>query len=265
MARESLTSPGIVLRTVPYRDADLIVTLFTEARGRVSALARSARKSKRRFGSSLRLLTISEMELTRRGGELWTLGSARMLTSYADLATDIASFAHASYGTEIVRELSAAEQPDPRVFALLVELYRELEERGPLPLVLRAFELEMLALAGLAPVLDTCVGCGRGDIEGRNAVLDPNRGGVCCGSCAAISRGLGVRPISHAALHVLRAAQRVTSLQAARDVSVAEPGAALEARDTLVALVLMHVGKPLRSLEFIAKVSGATRHRERDS
>lgn len=265
MARESLTSPGIVLRTVPYRDADLIVTLFTRARGRLSALARSARKSRRRFAGGLQLLTISDMELSRRGGELWTLGSAQMRRTYADLASDIAGFAHASYGTELVRELSAAEQPDERVFDLLVELYEELHERGPLPSVLRAFELQMLALAGLAPVLDTCVGCGRGDIDGRAQVLDPNRGGVCCGSCAALSRGLGVRPISSAALSVLRAVQRSPTLGSARAVQIPEPGAAAEARDTIVALILMHVGKPLRSLEFIAKVSGSARHRARDS
>lgn len=265
MARESLTSPGIVLRTVPYRDADVIVTLFTRDCGRLSALARSARKSKRRFGGSLDLLTVSVMDLSRRGGELWTLRSAQMRESYADVARDIASFAHASYGTELVRELSAAEQPDERVFDLLVELYRELHADGPSPMVLRAFELQILAMAGLAPVLDSCVGCGRGDIEGRGAVLDPNRGGVCCASCAAMSRGLGVKPLSRDALGVLCAAQRVPSLAAARELSAPDKSAAVEARDTLVALVLAHIGKPLRSLEFIAKVTGAARHRARES
>ena len=265
MARESLTSPGIVLRTVPYRDADLIVTLYTRARGRVSALARSARKSQRRFGGSLGLLLVSDMELSRRGGELWTLSSARLLTSYAELASDIASFAHASYGTELVRELSPAEQPDERVFELLEELYRELRARGPAPMVLRAFEVQMLAVAGVAPVLDSCVGCGRGDLEVRGAVLDPGRGGVCCTSCAAMSRGLGVRPLSHGALQVLRAVQYAPTLADARDLPVPDIAAQREARDTLVALLLMHVDKPLRSLEFIAKVTGAARQTKRDS
>lgn len=265
MARESLTTPGIVLRTVPYRDADLIVTLYTRARGRLSALARSARKSKRRFAGSLRLFTISDMALQRRGGELWTLGNATSRQSYADLATDIASYAHAGYGTELVRELSAAEQPDERVFDLLVELYAELHERGPLPLVLRAFELQILAMAGLAPVLDRCVGCGRDIVEDRDAVLDPGRGGVCCPACAALSRGMGVRPLSHEALDVLLAVQTVPSLRAARSLPTPDVGAANEARDILVAVLLMHIGKPLKSLEFIAKVTGASRHRQGQS
>lgn len=264
MARESLSTQAILLRSVPYRDADLILTLYTAARGRLSALARSARKSYKRFGGALQLFTVSTVHLSTRGGELWTLGSAELGESFAGLAGDMACFAHASYATELVRELTAAEQPDEHLLALIVELYRCLHDQGPSLSMLRAFELFLLDLLGLAPVLDRCVGCGSADVDGRGVVLDPSRGGVCCQRCAALSRSPGVRPLSGAARQVLAAVQSAPSLAQARDLAFAQDHAA-EARDALLALLLGHVGKPLRSLEFIAKMSGAARQLRADS
>jgi DNA repair protein RecO (recombination protein O) len=275
LTRESVTTDAIVLRTVPYRDADLIVTLYTRERGKLSAMARSARQSKKRFGSCLQLFTVSEVQLTTRGGELHTLGSAQLERSYTDMAADMACFAHASYGTELVRDLSAPEVADPGMLELIVELYQELEERGASTLVLRAFELRILHMVGLAPVLERCVGCGAAEVYTRGVVLDPNRGGICCSTCAAMSRGAGVRPIAPGALRVLQAAQNVPSLAAASALAITsatksdsrtiEANNQAEARDALVALLLGHIGKPLRSLEFIAKVSGAARHNREQS
>jgi DNA repair protein RecO (recombination protein O) len=50
-------SEAIVLRSYPLREADLLVTLFTRAEGKVRGVARSAKKSKRRFGGALEPLT----------------------------------------------------------------------------------------------------------------------------------------------------------------------------------------------------------------
>jgi hypothetical protein len=89
-------------------------------------------------------------------------------------------------------------------------------------------------------------------------MLDPGRGGVVCAGCAAHSRGLGVRPLPGAARRLLVAAQSASSLAAAHAAERVDP-AAREARDALLAMILGHVGKPLRSLEFLAKLSGAQR------
>jgi DNA repair protein RecO (recombination protein O) len=265
MARESLTTEAIVLRSIAYGDADLIVTLYTRGRGRLSALARGARKSTRRFSGALGLFTVSSMQLRGRpGGELWTVHSAEPVRSFAHLATDMGAFAHASYGTELARELTAAEQPDELVLDLLVELYQVLAEHGPSAQLLRVFELRLLGIIGLAPVLDRCVGCGTEAVDGRGVVLDSARGGVCCAACAALARQVGVRPLSGPARRILADAQAAPSLAAARGQSP-NPEVAAEARDALLSIVLGHVDRPLRSLEFIAKVSGAARARRSGS
>jgi DNA repair protein RecO (recombination protein O) len=248
-------SAAVVLKKVAYGEADVIVTLYARDIGKLSALARSARRSQRRFGAALDLFTVSNAELRpHRGGELWTLGSAETTASYADLARDVGTLAHASYGTELVRELSAPEQPEPAVFDLLLELFRALTARGARIDVLRAFELALLGEVGLAPQLDACSACGRREeisLE-RGAVLDPARGGVVCASCAPASRSAGVRPLETRARSLLVAAQRARGALGTVDLPHGDEAA--DARDAMLALLAHHIGRPLRTLEFIDKI-----------
>jgi DNA repair protein RecO (recombination protein O) len=257
---ESVRGPAVVLRKVAYGEADVIATLLAREQGKLSALARSARRSQRRFGAALELFTVSEVELRpHRGSELWTLSSAQTVESFAELARDVGSLAHASYGTELARELSAAEQPEPALFDLLVELFRSLGRRGPRIDVLRAFELALLDLIGLSPAFDGCAACGRSDgfALDRGAVLDAARGGAICSTCAAGSRGAGVRPLGAGARAILAAAQRAARGSgglAAVDLGGGRSDDADEARDAMLVLLTHHVGRPLKTVEFIGKL-----------
>jgi DNA repair protein RecO (recombination protein O) len=250
---EHLTTDALILRRVPFGEADLIVTLMTRDAGKLTALARAARSSKRRFGAALELGAVSSAELRgRRGGDLWTLVAATTRRHHA--LGEVAALAHASYGAELVRELTAFEQPEPEVFDLLVALYGAIVGLGPRPLVLRRFELALLGAIGLLPALERCAACG-GEPRAA-ALLDPARG-VLCQACAAHARGLGVRPLGDAARVLLIAAASAAALDAA---PLDEGGdAAGEARGATAAIIAHHVGKPLRSVEFIAKVSAAGR------
>ena len=77
-ATKSYETEALVLRRTPYREADLVVTLFTAELGQVSALARAARKSQRRFGGSLEPFHTLQTELDEpSGAELMTLRTAQ--------------------------------------------------------------------------------------------------------------------------------------------------------------------------------------------
>ena len=251
----------MVLRATPYGDSDIIVQVFTAEHGKLSALARAARKSQRRFAGALGLMVLARYQLRARPrAEMWSLESASVLREWTALATDVAAVAHAAYGVELVRELVPAEQPEPRALGLLVELHDALAARGPSPSVLRAFELGLLEALGSAPSLESCVGCGDADTLDRpGTVFDPGRGGLACVRCAPAGRGAGIRPLPDTARAYLRAARDVAVLADAAALD-ADPDAAHEralARDCLVAMVTGLVGHPLRSLEFIAKMRGA--------
>ncbi|MBL9018887.1 MAG: DNA repair protein RecO [Myxococcales bacterium] len=265
-----MTSPdprgelGIVLKTAPLRESDLIVTLYTESHGRLSAVARGARRSQRRFAGALQLLVLGRHRLARGRGELWTLDGTDIEREWTRLATDVVAVAHASYAAELVATLVPPEVPDPEVLSLVVALWDSLAEAGPSPGALRAVELALLDLGGHRPALDACAACGRADLE-AGVVFDPSRGGAICRSCAAGSRGPGIRPLDPAALAYLRAVAALATPAAARSVDTDPrftPSDRTAARDALLAMIGLLVGKPLRSLEFIAKLGAAGRRDE---
>jgi DNA repair protein RecO (recombination protein O) len=246
-----------VLRATPYRDAEHVLALYTAGHGRITALARGARGSKRRFAGALGLLVLSRYHVRRPArGEMWSLDSADVLREWTALAADLAAYAHAGYALELLRELAPAEAPDPRLLELVVALFDNLAAHGPSPAALRAFELALLFEIGSAPVLDACVACGAADtLDLPGAVFDPGRGGMVCAGCAPSSRGAGVRHLAPAARHYLAAA-------AARDPAAAvpldsdlDPADRIAARDALLAMIGSLLGHGLHSVEFIAKLS----------
>ena len=250
---------GVVLRTTPLRESDLLVVLFTAEHGRISAVARGGRASQRRFAGGLQRLVLARYRLGRRPRqELWGLDAADIVREWTALASDVVAVAHASYVAELVDALLPPETPEPHALELVVELWDSLAEGGPSPAALRAFELALLDLAGHRPALEACAACGARELAG--GVFDPTRGGAICRRCAAGSRGPGVRPVDAPTLAYLRAAAAAPSIAAARgldaDPQIA-PDSRIAGRDALVAMVSGLAGRPLKSLDYISKLGAA--------
>ncbi|MEZ4401971.1 MAG: DNA repair protein RecO [Kofleriaceae bacterium] len=256
-AEPGFRSEAILLRRTQVGESDLVVQLFTRSHGRVSAVARGARRSKRRFGPGLEHLTVLEVELTRRrrGAELWSLDGATLVDDHRGLASDPILVGHASYALELVRELAPPEVVDPELLDLVVELWRCLR-LGPSPSLLRGFELALCRALGSEVALAQCAACGRDDLE-FGTVFDPSRGGVICATCAARSTGLGVRPLPPGArAHLVALA--AASLADARDLECATEDR-VAARDAMLATVTHLVGHPLVTLDYVTQVHGALR------
>ncbi|HEX2690197.1 MAG TPA: DNA repair protein RecO [Kofleriaceae bacterium] len=253
---------GVVLRTTPLRESDLLVVLYTDAHGRVSAIARGARKSHRRFAGALSLLVLGRYQLGRRPrGDLWGLESADVVREWTQLSNDVVAVAHASYVAEIVGVLFPAEAPDPQVLEIIIALWDALAAGGPSPGALRAAEIALLDLAGHRPAIEHCAACGSTDL-GHGAVFDPQRGGAICRSCAAQSRTVGVRPFDPATRAYLQAVVELDAPLAARAADSDPrftPADRMAGRDAMVAMVTSLVGRPLRSLEYLAKLGAAGR------
>lgn len=251
---------GVVLKTTPLRESDLLVVLYTATHGRVTAVARGARKSQRRFAGALQLLVLGRYQLGRRPkGELWGLDSADVEREWTQLASDVFAVAHASYIAELVAALLPAESPEPEVLDVIVGLWESLAEGGPSPAALRNVELALLELAGHQPALSSCAACGERDLE-SGAMFDPARGGAICRRCAATSRGAGVRPLEPGTRRYLAEVAAAHSAAAARAIDERYPASdRTAARDAMIAMVGSLVGKPLKSLEYIAKLGAAAR------
>jgi DNA repair protein RecO (recombination protein O) len=254
---------GVVLRMTPLRESDLLVVLYTATHGRVSAVARGARRSHKRFAGALSLLVLGRYQLGRRsrGSELWSLEGAEVEREWTSLASDVVAVAHASYVAELVGALLPAESPDPHALDVIVALWDSLAEGGPSPGALRAVELALLEIAGHRPSIEQCAACGATDLE-VGAVFDPVRGGALCRRCAATSRGPGVRPLEPGTREYLRAVIEHDAPGPARALDTDPrftPAERTAARDALVAMLSNLVGRPLKSLEYMAKLGAAKR------
>lgn len=255
---------GVVLKTTLVRESDLIVSLYTDTHGRISAIARGAKRSKQRFAGTLSLLVLARYQLGRPPrGDLWSLESGEMVREWMQLGTDVVAVAHASYIAELVGAIVPPETPEPEALAVIVGLWDSLAEGGPSPGALRAAELTLLELAGHAPAIERCAACGSPELDG-GAVFDATRGGAICRRCAGGSRNAGVRPFEPETRAYLTAIGRLVTPGAARAVDADTQFTSADraaGRDAMLAMIGTLVDKPLRSLEYIAKLGAAAARR----
>jgi DNA repair protein RecO (recombination protein O) len=172
-------SEAIVLRTYPLREADLLVTLFTRVEGKVRGVARSAKKSKRRFGGALEPLTyVHAYYEDRERQELARLDSCEVLES--PLATEVTyprAVALAHVG-ELLDELLPDREANDAVFRLALSVLAGL--RGSdVWMPVTYFELWMTRLMGYLPDLSECMVCGR-TLNGSRAFFHALTDGLTC-------------------------------------------------------------------------------------
>jgi DNA repair protein RecO (recombination protein O) len=247
-----VVTPALVLRLVDYGESDRIVTLFTRDHGKLGALARGARKSRRRFGAALALFNVGEATLVeRRGADLARFEAFALAHDFSGLALDLARLTHASYAVELIRELTPPRHPDPAIFELGAGFLAALAVAAPGPELLRVFELRLLDAVGFAPAFDRCAACGGPELDQPGQVFDVRRGGVLCRACSAPGRGV-VLPLPASARRAFVAAQRA-DLAGAAGLGCT-PADREVMRDVALAVVQEHVAKPLRSLEFLQKL-----------
>jgi DNA repair protein RecO (recombination protein O) len=250
----SLSTPAIVLRAINYGESDRVVTLIGRSTGRLSAMARGARKSQKRFGGGLGLCAVGEAGLRERSGaELLTLERFDLQESHGSFATDIARMAHAAYVAELVSKLCAPRQVEPEVYDWLLAFLGALDRHGASAERLRVFELGLLGRLGFGPMLETCAVCGGAQHRaGADEVAyrwDPDRGGAVCGACG--KRGRPIRSVVRQALARLAASPV--------DVPAFDPLPAdvnRGGRDAIFEIIKLHINGPLLSLDFIAKMGG---------
>jgi len=185
---------AVVLRTYKLGEADRIVVLLTEHHGEVRAVAKGARRSRSRFGARLEPPTHVAIQLYRGRGELDTVAQADTVDHFRPLRDDLASLGRALTMVEVADHVALEREPNPALYRLLLGALRTLAA-DPSPLVVAGFLWKLLALEGVAPVLDRCVVCGRDDAL---VAFDVAEGGVVCRDDR---RGV---PVSPEALGLLR-------------------------------------------------------------
>ena len=174
----------MVLRSHPLGESDRIVTFLTRSAGKVRAVAKGARRSKRRFGSSLEPLSRVRLQyFEREGSDLDRIEAADLLESFYRLQEDPERGAVLACMAEVADAFAREQQEDEPYFRLLHAVLRAVRDGMDLDQAARYFEIWTLRLHGVLPSLSSCARCGN-ELGARGGTYDRREGGVLCRRCA---------------------------------------------------------------------------------
>lgn len=173
---------AIVLRRRPMGEADKLLTLFTREMGKLTAVARGARKPTGKLAGATETCVQARFQLAS-GKTFWIVTQASVERARARLHRLLLNAAAAIYLCELTDRLLEDSAPDEGLFDLLAGALDELETSRYPVWVLCRFEIGVMLQQGYTPVLDSCIRCGK-PIEGDTVAFLPEMGGVLCVECA---------------------------------------------------------------------------------
>jgi len=191
---KGIQTEALVLRAVDFGESDRILHLLIPDSGRLTAIAKGARRSVRRFAGTLDLFNHLRIQVElRRPTTMARLDQARLIESFGALRVDPVRFALGCYLLELFDRLApdGGDRTDMRrLFAFALEALRAISTRDPNGRLRTLLELRALDALGLRPELRNCVRCGQA--AGRGATVDFHvaDGGAVCGACAPRLDGL---------------------------------------------------------------------------
>jgi DNA repair protein RecO (recombination protein O) len=246
--RQLYRDEAVVLRTQKLGESDRIITLLTRRHGRVRAVAKGVRRTSSKFGARLEPFGHVELQLAAPIGEqpsrpLQTIAQAVGIALYGGrFLEDYPRYTAASAIAETAERLTPEEgEPTLRLFQLTLGAVKALAVRDhAATLVLDAYLLRAMAIAGWAPALTECAVCGT---PGRHRAFSVPAGGCVCGDC---------RPPG--AAHPAPAAVELMAALAAGDWQIAdasEAGSRKQASGLVAAHLQWHLERGLRSLPLV--------------
>jgi DNA repair protein RecO (recombination protein O) len=189
----SFKTEAVVLRSIRFGEADRVLHLYTDDRGRVGAMAKGVRRVRSRLGGRLEPLNRVRLVLHEGRGELCTVSQADTVCAHAALRDRRASLERASQACEAVLRLLDSNEPNRPAYNLLCNELSLLDAHPELATQAQAlaFRLKLLLAAGFVPELTECTQCGVPTAT-NDDVPPPSRfffsaaaGGVICGDCTA--------------------------------------------------------------------------------
>ncbi|PLR76993.1 DNA repair protein RecO [Bacillus sp. V3-13] len=170
---------GIVIKATDYGETNKIVTLYTREWGKVGVMARGAKKTNSRLSAITQLFTYGYF-LIQKGSGLGNLQQGELVSSMRSIREDIFLTAYASYIVDLTDKSTDEKKPNPYLFELLYQTLQYMNEGYDLEILTNIYEMKMLGVLGLHPVLNQCSVCGSTDGHFSFSIKE---GGLICHRC----------------------------------------------------------------------------------
>ena len=198
------TAFAIVLRTVEFSETSLVVTLWTREFGRLSALAKGARRPKGPFEGSLDLLSVCRVVVIRKPhAGLDLLTEAKLHRRFRGAEKSLPRTYAGFYIAEMLRVLTDDHDPHQELYELTIQTLGQVDGTGNVPSALLNFDVQALRILGNAPGVDRCTHCGLSVDALARYSFALDAGGLVCGDCRPTHRQ--VISVRSAVIEFLRA------------------------------------------------------------
>jgi DNA repair protein RecO (recombination protein O) len=252
-------TPAIVLRTRAYAEADKIVTFLSRDWGKITGIAKGAKRSRRRFVNVLEPFTHVQLRFRpSRSEDLMFILGCELIQAFRRPSADLERFALASYVVELADVMIVGREAGHEMYDLVLTSLSTLEEETSLsPLFSSLFALHILHHAGYAPDLTTCQHCGTVlSEEATTLSFSSHLGGLLCQRCHG--QGGTILQLSPETVSVLRRYQK-TQTETQTPLSLDIPARARNEMHALVTrLLARHLPRPLKSVAFLEQAGVQT-------
>jgi DNA repair protein RecO (recombination protein O) len=250
----NFTLPAIVLRRVDFGDYDIILTFLSLKKGKISAIAKSAKKSTKRFGGILELFSVLEIVCSfSKDRDLMVLQEADLINSFSGIRGNLKKTAYASYFSEIINDWTETGAEQKELYYLLYYVLEQLDA-GHIPedILSIIFQMRFVLIAGICPDLSMCMKCrvAIDKIKEDRVGFDFSKSGVVCQKCA----GTSVNRLFLSKGTIKRLLWiKSGDLSKAAKIRFTSP-AVKEGLDFLESYTTYHLGKELQSYRFLRQI-----------
>ncbi len=243
------TTEGIILRKRDLRETSVILTLFTKDFGKICGIIRGARGPKAGIGLNPQVFSLNSVVFyERKRGNLNNISECDLKHFFSPIRNDFERTVYADYLIELVDTVTIEGDVDKEIYDLLLNSLMLLSRPVSAKRVTRVFEIKLMDAAGFMPDLKGCSKCGKA-IEGE-ARFDMREGTLYCGKCTG--HGMNSIKISGGTINFIERVKRMPFDLIPRVKVSGVVGRELEY--FLRRFVDYHIGRPLKTVEFLKKV-----------
>ncbi len=194
-----LTTKALVLRMTDYNDRDALLTVLTQAHGKLTVKARGLRRKNSPLVAPCQLLAYAEFTLFEYRGQ-YTVNEAHSIELFQGLRRDLGKLSLGTYFAQAADVLSQEDMPNSELLSLVLNCLYALDKLNkPENLVKAVFELRSAGIAGYTPDLFGCHNCGSQEADR----FDISEGHMECINCRTASAGIRM-PVSPGTLEAMR-------------------------------------------------------------
>lgn len=251
------TTDAILLRKIEYGDHDFIISFFTKSKGKISVIAKNAKKSVKRFSGALDLFFADQIHCTfpkKKKDGLIILSQAELENGFTNIRYDVFKTAYASFWVELIDFWLEEDKVQPDLYDLLLFSLEALNtDTIPKEVLNLLFQIRFMSISGFSPGIEKCDICKTpvDFIEQKSVRFDFKEGRIICQNCDKTRSKYGMT-ISKGTLKQLF---WINNSDISRADRIRFSGFAIkEGTRLLEAFISFHMGRDFKSLQFLNRI-----------